>query len=150
MNGLIWQKIRSQYVPEKYIYTSQYVELCYCIMTLGIINTWCYKWKRARKSNKSWKVVFLLSIFSTSTVTSRSSTTTRTTTKRTSTPGIMQPIISIMFNIYVLYPDYDSLRHVGLAMAAVLFIMGIMVISCGKVCRLPKCHVGSTKSYRVV
>uniref|UniRef100_A0A4W5JNV6 FXYD domain-containing ion transport regulator n=1 Tax=Hucho hucho TaxID=62062 RepID=A0A4W5JNV6_9TELE len=41
--------------------------------------------------------------------------------------------------------DYYFLHVVGLSMAAALFILGIMVISCGKICRMPRCHVGTGK-----
>ncbi|XP_048880551.1 FXYD domain containing ion transport regulator 5 isoform X2 [Brienomyrus brachyistius] len=45
--------------------------------------------------------------------------------------------------------DYSSLRHVGLFVAAVLFLMGIAVVTFGRVCRKSRCHVTSGKFYEV-
>ncbi|KAB5550598.1 hypothetical protein PHYPO_G00055560 [Pangasianodon hypophthalmus] len=45
--------------------------------------------------------------------------------------------------------DYSSLRHAGLTIAAVLFILGIMVITCGKMRCSRRCRMSKGRSYEV-
>ncbi|XP_035269934.1 uncharacterized protein fxyd5 isoform X3 [Anguilla anguilla] len=45
--------------------------------------------------------------------------------------------------------DYSYLRRIGLGVAFVLFVMGILVIASSRVSRIPKCRTTSGKTYEV-
>uniref|UniRef100_A0A1A7YDQ9 FXYD domain-containing ion transport regulator n=1 Tax=Iconisemion striatum TaxID=60296 RepID=A0A1A7YDQ9_9TELE len=46
--------------------------------------------------------------------------------------------------------DYESLRIAGLIFAGVFFVLGILILTCGNISKVPRCHKKSSKSYRVV
>ncbi|KAJ8378922.1 hypothetical protein AAFF_G00232870 [Aldrovandia affinis] len=74
-----------------------------------------------------------------------SHSTTQTTTKRTKTNIVWVKSWDTPF-VY----DYSSLRHVGLGLAAIFFVTGILVLACERLSQVPKCHVSSRKTYEVV